>query len=151
MEYFEKDYSSHRFDQLEGKTITGVIVDTDDWDHFIYFLDSDDNVYVMYHDQDCCESVGVEDICGDIDDLIGSPVLVAEERCSYLGDDDFEDVNQYVESATWTFYTLRTIKGTVDIRWYGSSNGYYSESVTFCRLINSEDYLERFNDRRDTE
>jgi len=84
----------------------------------------------MFHSQDCCESVTIDDICGDVQDLVGTEILVAEEVMS----DDFGPKERYDESYTWTFYKFRTIKGSVDIRWYGTSNGYYSESVSFTKI-----------------
>jgi len=83
----------------------------------------------MYHDQDCCESVYVDDIDGDLSDLIGSPITLAEERT-----DNDQNPGRWCESFTWTFYTFATVKGYVTIKWFGSSNGYYSESVTFAKI-----------------
>lgn len=83
------------------------------------------HLFQMYHDQDCCEHVYLQDVVGDIQSLIGNKILMAEE--SY-GDE--KPLSEHEESFTWTFYKLATIKGYVDLRWYGSSNGYYSESVT---------------------
>jgi hypothetical protein len=79
------------------------------------------------HRDDCCESVSLEEIIGDLADLIGHPLLVAEERVS--SDEPPLDSNE--ESWTWTFYELRTVVASVTLRWYGTSNGYYSESVDF--------------------
>ena len=90
-------------------------------------------VYRMYHSQDCCESVYLEDICGEIQDLIGSPILQAEESCNSKENPSGFDT-QYQDSFTWTFYRLTTMKGQVVLRWYGSSNGCYSESVDFCQI-----------------
>lgn len=89
--------------------------------------------YAMYHTQDCCESVDIHDIAGDLNDLIGSPLLVAEETTSNEAPEDVK--HEYsIESQTWTFYRFQTIKGGVTIRWFGQSNGYYSESVYFEKV-----------------
>lgn len=77
--------------------------------------------FQLHHNQDCCESVWLDDIVGDPKSMIGNIVNMAEESWK---DDDGAD-----ESATWTFYKLATIKGYIDLTWRGESNGYYSESV----------------------
>lgn len=95
----------------------------------ILFTTADGTQYAMHHVGDCCESVDIEDINGDLQDLVGSPILQAEEVVS-TDPQPGQEVSDY-ESFTWTFYKLATAKGYVTIRWYGSSNGYYSESVDF--------------------
>ena len=86
----------------------------------------------FYHDQDCCESVVVDDVNGEWKDLIGHPILVAEVRESETPPENgSETCNSWDDSNTWTFYTFRGQGGSVDVRWHGSSNGYYSESVDF--------------------
>lgn len=85
-------------------------------------------VFTFYHEQDCCESVYIEEIIGDLDDLIGIPVVMAEEVYNAETPDDTE--KETYDSYTWTFYRIATQKGLVVLRFLGESNGYYSESVT---------------------
>lgn len=96
----------------------------------VLFETTDGKFYKLYHRQDCCESVTLNDICGNLQDLVGSPICQAEEATSQQ-DPDGLVVSEYRESFTWTFYRLATIKGQVVIRWLGESNGWYSESVDF--------------------
>lgn len=117
------------FKELVGKTLTDVKQNGDDE---IIFTDSNGEQYKLYHSQDCCESVTIDDICGDLNDIIGSPIVVAEEATS---NENPEGVTkEYQDSFTWTFYKIDTKKGGVTIRWYGDSNGYYSESVYFVKV-----------------
>lgn len=85
--------------------------------------------FKLFHIQDCCEIVEIESIVGDLSDLVGEPLTLAEESSGETPADykfDYEP-----ESYAWTFYKFATRKGYVDVRWLGTSNGYYSESVTF--------------------
>lgn len=118
------------FSALIGKTLTAVIGGVGD--DTLTFKCTDGSAFSLFHDQDCCGSVSVEDIAGDLSDIIGSPIVTAEESCGDQNPADYEP-DEYVESFTWTFYKIDTAKGGVTMRWYGSSNGYYSENVSFCR------------------
>ena len=131
-------YSYASIEDLKGKLLSNVEVDGR---NSIKFIVDDGTEYLMFHNQDCCEVVSIDDICGDIQDLIGSEILIAEE----VSHDDSPDAvwrllkegitdKEYeAESETWTFYKIDTSKGGVTIRWYGSSNGYYSERVDFMK------------------
>lgn len=120
--------------ELIGHTMASVERINDGQDDVVYFRSTGGTAWRMYHRQDCCESVTIEDICGDLNDLVGSPILMAEESSN---GDDPPDICE-PESYTWTFYKFATAKGYVTIRWYGESNGYYSESVDFEREVTND-------------
>lgn len=100
----------------------------------IVFRCTDGSVYALTHHQDCCENVEVEDVVGDVEDVVGVPLLQAAEVTTLGHEEDVEKTLSY-ESYTWTFYRFATIKGTIAVRWLGVSNGYYSERVTFEEQI----------------
>ena len=115
-------------EKLLGKTL--VNIDINEHKDVIIFTDLEGNRYQMFHEQECCEDVGIEEVIGDLNDLIGEPITMAEEstnREDKMGKDIYDDF-------TWTFYKLATIKGYVTIGWLGESNGCYSEDVEFVKL-----------------
>lgn len=117
------------FSTLKNKTINKIVKSEDE-----IIFHTNDGSYKLCHWQDCCEHVRIEDVIGDLDDLLNSPILLAEEIESEDHPDDF-DRNTYLDSCyLWTFYKLATIKGYVTIRWLGESNGYYSVSVHFEKI-----------------
>lgn len=76
----------------------------------------------MHHDSDCCEVVTIDDIVGDLNNLLDKPLVRAEVKST-------GNIDTAGGDEEWTFYTLATINGYVDIKWYGTSNGYYSTAV----------------------
>jgi hypothetical protein len=118
MSYEEWDSSANIADMV-GKTFTKV-----ESDGRTLVFENDVDRYVFFHMQDCCEHVRIEDVVGDLSDLEGEPLLIADE----VAGESPADFEAY-ESYTWTFYKFATRKGYVDVRWLGESNGYYSESV----------------------
>ena len=115
-------------EDLVGKTFFKVsrLDEGEDYGQEIRFYENiDTEPIVMAHYQDWCERVYIEDICGELADLEGTPILQAE----VVTNNDDPPAEGSDECYTWTFYKLATIKGSVTIRWFGSSNGYYSEAV----------------------
>lgn len=134
-----KDYGYRNISELIGKTIKevrGLQVGNDE----VTLITEEGDVYKMYHEQSCCENVSIEDIDGSKYDLINALVINAEEVVGNTPNDfkwDYEP-----DSYTWTYYKIDTNKGGVTIRWLGTSNGYYSESVSFIDL---DAYNRRWN------
>ncbi len=110
-----------------GLTFAAVVEDGD----ALQFTMPDGTGFVFHHHDECCESVSLEEVIGDLADLVGSPITMAEEVSSEVipAKDPVWD-----DSFTWTFYKFATTKGYVTARWYGTGNGYYGESVDMCRL-----------------
>ncbi|ELU5588565.1 hypothetical protein SCB17_003087 [Clostridium perfringens] len=105
-------------EELKDKILTEITVINDEE---ILFICNSGETYRMYHEQDCCEYVSIEDIVGDLSCLLNNPIVIAEE-VTETGTNEWG-------TYTWTFYKFATVKGYVTIRWYGESNGYYSEGV----------------------
>lgn len=122
------------FSILKGMTLTNIDRGRDacELDQIIFTTECG-RKFKQYHEQDCCESVDIDDICGELSDLLGSEILLAEEVTNST-----DDPKEGADSFTWTFYKLSTIKGSVTIKWYGESNGYYSESVDFEEITKDD-------------
>jgi hypothetical protein len=75
--------------------------------------------------------VEIKDVDGNLIDLIGAPLLDATETIK-TGEASYGDT--YAE----TTFALATSKARVVVKWYGQSNGYYSESVSFVETTKGE-------------
>ena len=112
------------FSELHGKTLSEIIIS----ENRIEFITKGGNKYAQYHEQDGGESVWLETHDGDISDLIGSEILLADEVT-----DATYNPKSWIQM-THTFYKLATIKGSCTFIWRGESNGCYSETVDIFEI-----------------
>lgn len=110
--------------EFEGKTVKNIKGSAGD--NFLIFEFEDGTKYKMYHMQDCCEQVYIESIVGNLGRIIGEKIKFAE-LTKNTSDDG-------LNHKTWSFYKISTVKGDITIRWYGESNGYYSEEANIKKL-----------------
>ncbi|WP_373262147.1 DUF7448 domain-containing protein [Hungatella hathewayi] len=101
----------------------------------LYFSCSDGTRYRMFSDENGNGNdikVYIEDIGGELESLIGNPIIMAEMVTNKddLPAQGYDDKERYL----WTYYKLATIKGYVTIRWFGTSNGYYCEKAEFEQI-----------------
>lgn len=107
---------------LSGEVVKSVTGGKKDDDEMIITFESGKAIKV-FHEQDCCESVYIED--EESDDIVGGFVHFAgfvSGEGGYFDDDAYN-------SHTWSFLKIDTSKGSIWQRWLGESNGYYSEEV----------------------
>lgn len=119
-----KDVNEVEFCDLSGQFVRGIIEARQDG--FIVFL-TDEHVFFLEHDQECCESVYIEDIIGDLSELVGQKIVSAEDVYS-------DGTTENVECSTWSFYKIQGEKDSVTIRFFGESNGCYSETAGLYRV-----------------
>lgn len=91
---------------------------------------SEGRTFHFDHQQDCCESVYIENVIGDLSSLSGA--VVQHVRMDYV------DLPDTYGVSTRTTLVLATDKGTVVGIWHGSSNGYYGTGVSFWEPSNDD-------------
>ena len=119
--------STSKFKQIQGMTITAVVYKESDESLLIHL---NTHVLEMIHHQDCCETAYLADVVGSFEDLIGYPLLEVSESVVCIPTE--------CESATASYYNFKTAKASVQLRWIGESNGFYSETVD-CYLYPTGD------------
>lgn len=129
------------YQPMVGATIQRIVHERDPYpdtvtpvsDRLIFFADN--GVHVFAHHQDCCECVQIEDICGDMNDLIGGPIVAAESTSSEATVGSIEQL--------WTFFRYATPRGWVTVRWLGEDGGYYSKDVGYWHAEAGQIYVKK--------
>ena len=93
--YYE---NRRKFAVLKGLTIKSIIGASAGSEEILIETECG-KTFKMHHEQDCCECVSIDSVVGDISDLIGVPILLAEESEGELPPKN--EFGYTDESCTW--------------------------------------------------
>lgn len=118
--------------------VNKIVTHIDESGDEIMITVEDGTKYHLYHSQSCCENVEIYDsVNGELHELVGKKLMLIEHDEKYTDDEIPEDVDiQPYDSYTWTEISFTTNEKTIISRWFGESNGYYSESVDIEEFVN---------------
>jgi hypothetical protein len=116
---------SRDMEDLVGKTIKRILVSANDE---ILAFETDEGVIAYETEGDCCSSTWFESITG-VEALMGQTVtsqttieMPVPTSREYKGDHYVDELQDYGEKLT-------TAKGTIDVVYRNSSNGYYGGNI----------------------
>lgn len=118
---FERKINS--LNDLFGRTVecvSGCYKDSDRME--IKFTDG---LKVVFEPSNSMANVSIDDVNGDPQGMVGHMIKKAEVATNI----QFSPKNEWDSNYKWTFYRFATFDGYVDVKWYGTSTGYYSEKV----------------------
>ena len=106
---------------LKGKILKDIRVDYGR--NEITFIDKNNTSYLMAHKQEGSEDMFLEGTYeyGDINDLLNTPITIADE----IEDFDKLPLNEDNLGYSWKLYQVGTEDSCILIRWYGEYNGFY--------------------------
>lgn len=92
---------------------------------------TDNDTFILHFNEICCDRGYIADICGDLKDLIGVPILDA----SFESNSSKVDIS-VDKDVCWAYYKLSTINGYVSIRWIADGYYFYGTEVIFSKENN---------------
>lgn len=95
-------------------------------------ITTENSKFSIYHEQDCCESVGIVSAIY----FPVTPFIIIS--CESTEDYNDSDSDPYGELKCRTTFNFKTDKGDFNIIWDGESNGYYGVSVDLHELKNNQ-------------
>lgn len=121
----------NEIESLIGHRIVSVRWDTDRYGYRVLRIGTDSFDLVMEHERDCCNQGDLIDGFDDLKQMVGEVVLEAECVKQDGVEGQMPDWADYLNQ--WTFYKIRTMNTSATLRWFATSNGYYSVEVP-CRV-----------------